>query len=323
VNRRRFVLACAAAALHPAARAQQLRRVGWLTGGSPKSHAKLLAAFREGMKEHGWVEGRSFVLETRWAEGRIERVPSLTEELVQLKVEAIVTAAASVIAGVKKATSTVPIVMATGADPVGAGLVASLARPGGNITGLSGFFEATPIKMLELAGALVPHGGRVVVLLENKTPFAQEKYRRSAEDTAKAAGMRAEFVAVTTAEDVSRAFAGLAADRPAAVVVMPGPTLFYIARDTPAYAAPLKVPVIYPFEESADAGGLMSYAAPIADGYRRAARYVDRILRGARPGELPIEQPTRLSLVVNLKTAQGQGIKLPREVVLRADRVIE
>jgi putative ABC transport system substrate-binding protein len=325
VKRRQAILVAMAAAFAPscAFAQEKLRRVGWLTGGSPKSHAKLLEAFRAGMKEHGWIEGKNLALELRWAEGRIDRVPALAQELVRLNVEAIVTAATPVIAAVKKTTSTIPIVMATGSDPVGAGLVSSLARPGGNVTGLSGFFEATPIKMLELAGALVPRGARVVVLVETKTLFAQDAYRRSAEESARAAGMRPEFVSVTSVEDVSRAFAALAGERPGAVVVMPGPTLFFLARDTPAHAAALKVPVIYPFEESADAGGLMSYAAPLADSYRRAARYVDLILRGTKPGELPIEQPTRLSLVINLRTAKAQGIRIPRDVVLRADRVIE
>jgi putative ABC transport system substrate-binding protein len=276
MERRKFLVAGIGAAL-AAGRGmaqERPRRVGWLTGGSPKSHAKLLEAFRADMKEHGWIEGKNLALELRWAEGRIDRVPALAQELVRLNVEAIVTAATPVIAAVKKTTSTIPIVMATGSDPVGAGLVSSLARPGGNVTGLSGFFEATPIKMLELAGALVPRGARVVVLVETKTLFAQDAYRRSAEESARAAGMRPEFVSVTSVEDVSRAFAALAGERPGAVVVMPGPTLFFLARDTPAHAAALKVPVIYPFEESADAGGLMSYAAPLADSYRRAARYV-------------------------------------------------
>lgn len=325
MRRRDFLLACAVlGAGATQARAQpKLRRIGWLTGGSPKSHAKLLEAFRAGMKEHGWVEGRNLAFELRWAEGRIDRVPALAAELVQLGCEVIVTAANPVIAGVRKAAPATAIVMATGSDPVAAGFVSALSRPGGNVTGLSGFFEATPIKMLELAGALVPRGARVAVLIEARTMFAQDKYRRSAEDTGRALGMRPEVIEVASVEEISRAFASMSGNRPAAVVVMPGPTLFFLAREIPKSAAPLNVPVIYPFEESADAGGLMSYAAPLADSYRRSAGYVDRILRGAKPGELPIEQPTRLSLVVNLKTAKAQGIEIPREVVLRADRVIE
>ncbi|HUG77132.1 MAG TPA: ABC transporter substrate-binding protein [Burkholderiales bacterium] len=327
MNTRRKVLGLALAGVLPVfARAQtpeKLRRVGWLTGGSPKSHAKLLQAFREGLREHGWVEGRNLVLELRWAEGKLERVPMLAMELVRLKPDAIVTAANPVIAAVKKATSSVPIVMATGADPVAHGLVASLARPGGNVTGLSGFFEATPTKMLELAAALVGKGTSVSVLVDVNTPFSRAEYRDAAERTAGALGVRVKFVEVAGIEDVSRAFAALAGDPAAAVVVLPSPMFFFLSRDMPRSAAALKRPVIYPFEESAEAGGLMSYAAPLAESYRRAARYVDLILKGANPAELPIEQPTRLSLAVNLKTASAQGISIPREILLRADRTIE
>jgi len=328
MDRRRFTALIAGAlaaivALPRLASGQAVRRIGWLTGGSPKSHAKLLEAFREGLKEHGWVEGRNIALELRWAEGNMERLPLLAAELVRLKPDVIVTAANPVHVAVKKATATIPIVMATGSDPVAAGLVTSLARPGSNVTGLSGFFEATPIKMLELAAALVPRGARVAALLETKTAFSLPQYRSEFERTAKATGVRGEFVEVASAEDVARAFAALGKSPPAALIVLPGPTMFFLARDMVKSAGALKVPVIYPFEESVEAGGLMSYSAPLAESYRRAARYVDRILKGAKPGELPIEQPMRLALAVNLKTAKAQGITIPRAVLLRADRVIE
>ena len=327
MKRRRFLLSCGAVGLglsrFPIVAQDRVRRVGWLTGGSPKSHAKLLGAFRAGMKEHGWVEGRNLALELRWAQGDMGRLPALAAELVALQPEVIVTAANVVHLAMKKATATIPIVMATGADPVEAGLVASLARPGGNVTGLSGFFEATPIKMLELASALVPRGSRVAVMVDLKTPFSSPAYRREVLRTADGTGLKAEFVEVASVADVSRALAALRSNLPGALVVLPSPMIFFLARDMVKPAGELKVPAVYPFEDSADAGGLMSYAAPLADSYRRAARYVDLILRGAKPGELPIEQPTRLSLVVNLKTAKAQGIAIPRDVVLRADRVIE
>lgn len=324
--RRRFLLAAGALFAMPYARAQapeRMRRIGWLTAGSPKSHARPLEAFREGLREHGWVEGRNITLELRWAEGKVDRLPSLAAELVRLKPELIVTAANVVSLAVKKETSTIPIVMATGADPIEAGLVTSLARPDGNVTGLSGFFEATPIKMLELAAALVPRGARVVVLHDVASSFSRARYRGEIERTAKALGLRAEFVEVATAEEVSQSLAVLGKNRPAALVVLPGPVIFSVATSLAKNATALKLPAIYPFEEMVEAGGLMSYAAPLAESYRRAARYVDRILKGAKPSELPIEQPTRLSLAINLNTAKEQGIRIPQELLLRADRVID
>lgn len=325
MKRRAFVLGGTVLALGVRrTRAQdKLRRVGWLTGGSPKSHAKLLEAFREGMKEHGWVEGRNYVLELRWAAGDNARLPVLAQELVQARPAVIVTAATIVHLAMRKATSTIPIVMATGADPVESGLAASLSRPGGNVTGVSGFFEQTPIKMLELAAGVVPAGSPVSLLVDVNTPFSREAFRERARAAARAVGLRAEFVDVASVEDVSRVLRQLADAPPAALIALPSPMFFYLAKDMAQRVAGLGRPVIYPFEESAEAGGLMSYAAPLADSYRRAARYVDLILRGANPAELPIEQPTRLALTINLRTARAQGIAIPRHVMLRADRVIE
>ncbi len=325
MRRRTFLVLAALGTLSRLARAQTVRRVGWLVGGSPKSHAKLLEAFRAGLKEHGWVEGKNLALELRWAEGDLGRLPVLAADLVGARPEVIVTAANVVHLAVKKETATIPIVMATGADPVGAGLVASLARPGTNVTGLSGFFEATPFKMLELAFALVPRGARIMVLLDGNfvTPQFRSRLREEFARTAQSAGLRVEFLEVVTATDVWRGLGDLEKNRPAALVVLPGSMIYAVSGALVKRAEPLRVPVIYPFEESVEAGGLMSYAAPLADSYRRAAYYVDRILKGAKPGDLPIEQPTRLALAVNLKTAKAQGIRIPQEVLLRADRVIE
>lgn len=326
-NRRRFLCVLASCALLSAPRAWaqapgKLRRIGWLTGGSPKSHARLLEAFREGLKERGWIEGRDIALELRWAEGKLDRLPSLAAELVRLKPDVILTAANVMHFAVRKETSTIPIVMATGADPVAAGLVASYARPDGNVTGLSGFYEAIPIKMLELAAALVPRGARVSVLLDVSYIFSAQ-VREDFERAAKAAGFRIEFLKVATPEDVTRGLAALAKNRPAALVVLPGSMIFSIVDSMVKSAEPLKLPAIYAYEESAEAGGLMSYSVNLPESYRRAAYYVDRILRGAKPAELPIEQPTRLTLAVNLKTAKALGIRIPASILARADRVIE
>lgn len=300
-----------------------MRRIAWLTGGSPKSHARLLDAFRAGLKEHGWVEGKNLAIEFRWAEGKLDRLPALATELVSLRPDVIVTAANVVHEAAKKATSTIPIVMMTGADPIASGLVTNLARPGGNITGLSGFFEATPIKMVELVATLVPRGARVAVLVDVNTQFAEPAYRRQVDEAAGRVGLRQAFVEVRTVPDVYQALEAMKRERPAGLVVLPSPMIFFLARDMVGPATAIGVPAIYPFEDSVEAGGLISYAAPVAESYRRSASYVDRILRGAMPGDLPIEQPTRLSLAINAKTARAQGISIPREVILRAERVIE
>jgi putative ABC transport system substrate-binding protein len=328
MRRREFVAGIAVAFFPAIARGQApggLRRIGWLTGGSPKSHARPLEAFRAGLKGYGWEEGKNIALELRWAEGKLDRLPALAAELVKLKPEAILTAANVVHLAVRKETSSIPIVMATGADPVEAGLAASFARPGGNVTGLTGFYEATPAKMVELAAALVPAGARVAVLLDGN--FNNATFRAQLKDNlrspAGAAGLRVEIVEVLTREEVARALGAIGKNRPAALVVLPGSMIFAMGGELVTLAEALGVPVIYPFEELVEAGGLMSYASPLIDSYRRAAYFVDRILKGAKPGELPIEQPTRLSLAINLQRAKSQGIRLPQEVLLRADRVIE
>jgi putative ABC transport system substrate-binding protein len=324
--KRRALLFAAAGALAPLARAQapaKLRRVGWLTAGSPKSHAKVLEAFRDGLRQHGWIEGRNITLELRWAEGDLSRLPALAAELVQLKPEVILTAAQPVSLAMKKQTSTIPIVMATGADPVGAGLVASLARPGGNVTGLSGFYEVTPLKMLELAAAVVPPGARVALLIDAKSPFFRGEHREQVERAVKTFGFRADYLEAGSADELTRAFAAIGKDRPAIVVAPAGAMFFALGERMVKSAGDLKLPLIGPFEEWVDWGALMSYAVSLTESYRRAANYVDKILRGAKPADLPIEQPTRLSLAVNLGTAKRLGIAIPAAVLARADRVIE
>ena len=265
------------------------------------------------------------MLEPRWAEGDLARLPALAAELVRRNPDVIVTAANVVHLAVKKETSTIPVVMATGADPVAVGLVKGLARPGTNFTGITGFFESTPIKMLELAVPLAARGGRIAVLVYANyvTADFRAKLKEELAQTARSAGLGIEFLEVTGAEDVWRAVGELEKTRPSVLLVLPGSMIYAISAALVKRTAPLKLPVIYPFEESTEAGGLMSYAAPLVDSYRRAAYYVDKILKGAKPSELPIEQPTRLVLAVNLKTAREQGIKLPEKLLLRADRVIE
>lgn len=324
IRRRQFLIAASAVIASPFAQPQEkVRRIGCLFGGSPLTHSHALDAFRLGLAEHGWIEGRNVILELRWAEGRMDRVPSLAEELVRSNPDVIVTAANPVIAEVKKATQSIPIVMATGADPVEYGLVASLARPGGNLTGLTGFYESTPVKMLELASALVPRGAYIAALLEANTAFARKHYRNQLIDTAQALDLRVQILEISKPEDVERVLEALARHRPAALIVLPGPMVFALGSSLVNRAGSRSIPVIYPFEEMTEAGGLMSYASDLLDSYRRAARYVDRILRGANAGELPIEQPTRLRLAVNMRAARAQGIRIPQSILQRADRILE
>jgi putative tryptophan/tyrosine transport system substrate-binding protein len=203
--RRQFLIAASALLASQFAQTQdRLRRIGCLFGGSPKTHTRALDAFRLALKEYGWVEDRNVAFELRWAESKMDRVPALAADLVRTKPDVILTAANVIIAEVKKATQTIPIVMATGADPVEWGLATSLARPGGNVTGLSGFYESTPIKMLELVGALVLRGAHVAALLETNTPFSRARYRQEFAITAKMLELRTEFLDVTTADDVAR-----------------------------------------------------------------------------------------------------------------------
>ncbi len=323
-RRRQLLVAAVALVMAPSARPQERpRRVGCLFGGSSGTHNHALDAFRAGLAERGWVEGRNVTIEPRFAEGRIERVPTLAAELVASRPDVILTAANPVIAEVLKATRSIPIVMATGADPVEAGLVASLSRPGGNLTGLTGFYESTPIKMLELASALVPRGAQVAAILEANTVFARERYRRELADAARTLGLRIRILEIARPDDVKRTIDALERDRPAALIVLPGPMIFAVGKDLADRAAALSVPAVYPFEEVTEAGGLMSYAPDLMESYRRAARYVDRILKGANPGDLPIEQPTRVRLAVNLRTARAQAIQVPQAILQRADRIIE
>jgi len=308
VSRRRILISAAMLLVEPirteAQPSTKVYRIGWLTGGSPQSHATLLDAFRRGLQERGWVEGRNIVLELRWAEGNLERLPSLAADLVRQKPDVILTAANAVHLAVRKETRTI-------------------ARPGGNVTGLSGFFEATPIKMLELIAALVSAGARVSMLVDANTIFARPHNRGEVERTARSVGVQLEYVEVATPQETTRALAALGNNPPSALVVLPGSMFFARATEIVKSAEAMKVPIIYPFENMVEAGGLMSYAAPLAESYYRAASYVDRILKGAWPGELPIEQPTRLALAINLKTANALGVKIPASVLLRADRVIE
>jgi len=302
------------------ARAEPPRIVGWLCVGSPQSDSKLLEAFLGSLRAHGWVEGRNLRFEPRFALGKHDRLPALAAELIALKPDVIFSCSTPTHVVFKKQTSTIPIVMGVGADPVAVGLVPSLSHPGGNITGMAAFHHTTSIKIVEIIADLIPRGSSVVLLVEASTPFFRsDQVIRAAQKL----GLEARYMEVATKEDVMRTFAALAKDPPAGIIQMPGPMLWWLRRESVAETAKLKVPSVYPHEVFSDVGGLISYSSPVNESYARAADYVDRILRGAKPGDLPIELPTNFRLVVNLTTAKSQDIHIPQSMLLRADRIIE
>jgi putative tryptophan/tyrosine transport system substrate-binding protein len=332
MNRRAFIASSGAAILvaRLAAEAQQaakIARIGYLSPNLATS-PHLREAFRQGLRDLGYVEGRNLVIEYRDAEGKFERIPALAAELVALKVHVIVTEGANtaVPLAAKQATRTLPIVFASAADPVGSGLVTSLARPGGNVTGLGGFLTELVGKRLELLTQAVPGVGQVAVLwLPGVYGERTEKEMLTgAEVAARGLGVRLQFVEATRdPADFDRAFSDMTRARAGALTVLPSNMFRQEHRRLVDLAAKNRLPAVYPFRQVVEAGGLMSYAASLTDSSRRAATYVDKILKGAKPGDLPVEQPTKFELVINLKTAKALGLTIPPSVLARADRVIE
>jgi putative ABC transport system substrate-binding protein len=275
-----------------------------------------------GLRERGYVEGRDFVLERRSAEGRVELLPALANELVKLNVDVIVAPPISSALAAQKATRRIPIVFALVSDPVGSGLVTSLSRPGGNITGLSTRSDDLIAKMVEMLSEAVPGAVRMAVLLNPAEPLTETLWKRS-EVTARALKVRLERFEVRTNEDLERAFGHIAKRRPDALIVLSDPIFLSHRERIVREVAAMRLPAIYSFGNFTEAGGLISYGVDLNETFARAAGYVDRILRGAKPSDLPVEQPARFELVVNLKAAARIGLTLPRAFELRADRVIE
>jgi putative tryptophan/tyrosine transport system substrate-binding protein len=329
MNRRDTVLALLALGAAPfAAEAQQaakVARIGYLAT-NPASNPHLREAFRQGLRDLGYVEGRNLVIEYRDAEGKVERLPALAAELVALKVDVIVTEGSTLAARVaKEATRTIPIVFAGVGDPVESGLVTSLARPGGNVTGLSSLGPELVGKRLELLKQAVPGVDRVAVLwlpgaLGERTDKDMLKEEEAA---ARALGVRLQFVEARGADEFARAFSDMSSARAGALTVLPSNRFLREHRRLVDLAAENRLPAVYTSREFVDAGGLMSYGANFADLHRRAATYVDKILKGVKPGDLPVEQPTKFELVINLKTAKALGITIPQSVLARADEVIQ
>ena len=327
-TRRRLVLALGAGALAAplAAFAQQksakVARLGFLGASSAAAFASLVEALRAGLRDLGYVEGKNIVIEYRWAEGKYERLPGLAAELVQLKVDVIVAASGPAVQAVQKATTTIPIVFAAVGDPVGLGFVASLSRPGGNATGLSSLNVDVSSKYLELLRVALPKLSRVAVLVNPGHPQHPDMLK-NIQAAAKTTGVNVSPVQAGTASQIETALGAMTRERAGALIVLPDPFFFTQARQIAELAAKNRLPTMFWTRELVEAGGLMSYGQNIVEHFRRAATYVDKILRGAKPADLPVEQPTTIELVINLKTAKAIGLTISQDLLFRADKVIE
>lgn len=327
MNRRDSIIAMVAlgAAAGPIASLAQVQgrvwRVGFLTLSSSAESASNTAAFLRGLRELGYIEGENLLVEWRFAEGSFERLTAQAGDLVQLKVDVIVAVASAAIGAAQKATTTIPIVMATTGDPVGSGFVKSLARPGGNITGLSNMGGDTGAKLLDFLLTTVPKLSRVAVLVTpTSTTYRaiSESVRAGAQNTS----VKILIAEARTQEEIEPAFATMAAESAGAVIVGAAP-LFAVHRPQIAQLAiKYKMPSIFGNRAYVEAGGLMSYGYKMTENYLRAAHYVDKLFKGAKPGDLPVEQPTTLELVINLKTAKALGITIPQSILVSADDVI-
>jgi putative ABC transport system substrate-binding protein len=319
-----FTLAAILDAFCYSAEAQQpnkIPRIGVLFATVASQQASRAEAFKQGLNELGYIEGRNIKTEYRYAEGKLDRLPGLAEELVRLKVDVIVTGGPQVTRPTKKVTNTIPIVMAFDSDPIGNGFVASLARPGGNVTGLSALSPELSGKQLELMKEIVPNFSRVSVL-GNSTEPANPQSLREIELAAKTFGVQVQPLDVRSPTDIEPAFQSATKSRADVLLALPSPVLNGYRRQVVTLAFKSRLPAIYFRSEFVEEGGLMSYATSIAELSRRAAVYVDKILKGARPADLPVEQPTKFELVINLKTAKQIGLTIPPNVLARADRVI-
>ncbi|HEY2919012.1 MAG TPA: ABC transporter substrate-binding protein [Candidatus Binatia bacterium] len=307
------------------AQAQQpkkVHRIGYLSGVDAATHSSRSEPFRQALRELGYIEGQNIAIEYRYAEGKLDRLPQLATELVQLKVDIIVSSAPPPTRAAKRATTTIPIVMAFDDDPVGNGFVASLARPGGNITGLSTLAAEISGKQLEILKEIVPRLSHVAIIGTSTTPqYAQ--VAREIEPAAGALGVTLQYVDVQNSKDIETAFRTANRRRADAVVVLGSPILYAQRKQIVELAVKTGLPATYSRPEYVQDGGLMTYGADINDLFRRAATYVDKILKGAKPAELPVEQPTKFEFVINLKAAKQIGLTIPPNVLARADKVIK
>ncbi len=310
----------------PLAAAQQqtktMPRIGFLASGSLASNAAWIEAFRQGLRELGYAEGHSIVVEYRYGEGKTERFPALVTELAQRNVEVIVVGGATATRAATQVTTLIPLVMANVTDPVALGLVASLARPGGNLTGVSNLAPELGGKRLELLKEIVPQLARVAVLGDPSSPSHAPGWRET-ERAARSLRVQVQSVEVREPKpDFASAFAAITRDRAHALLTLSQPLMLVYRKQIVDFTATRRMPAIFHTREFVDAGGLMSYGANVPDLYRRAATFVDKILKGARPADLPVEQPMKFDLVINLKTAKALGLTISPTLLFRADEVI-
>ena len=327
MRRREFITLLGGAAVWPlAARAQQMGkvpRIGYLGSSSPSLEPHFVEAFRQKLRELGHIEGENIAIEYRWAEGQDGRLPDLAAELVRLQPNVIVTAGTPGALAAMQATKTIPIVMASSGDPVGAGLVASLARPGGHVTGFTIVGPQIEGKRLELLKEAVPELSRVAVLWNPSNP-ALVSYFDTIENAGRTLRISLDPVAeVRRADELDNAFFAIASARPRALLVVADRFLLAHRKRIVEFAVAKRLPGMFPYREYVEAGGLMSYAPSNIELFRGAATYVDKILKGAKPGDLPVQEPTKLELIVNLKTSKAIGLTVPESFLLRADELIE
>jgi putative tryptophan/tyrosine transport system substrate-binding protein len=325
MRRRKFITLIAGATVWPlAARAQQpaLPMIGWLAGGTSEGYAPFAAEFRQGLKETGYVEGQNVGIEYRWAEGQNEKLPSLAADLVRRRVAVIAAAGTASAFAAKTATATIPVVFSTGVDPVEAGLVASLNRPEGNVTGVTNFVGTLAAKQFELLREVVPNAS-VLGVLVNPTNLLTKYITRDVQAAAGALGKRIHILNASTESEIDQAFLSLAELRVGAVIIS-SDAFFISQRDQiVALAAGNTIPVMYPLRDFVAAGGLISYGTSLSASYRQVGIYTGRILKGERPADLPVVQPTKFEFVINLKTAKALGLTVPMVVQMTVDEVIE
>jgi putative ABC transport system substrate-binding protein len=327
MSTRRTLICAMAGALLAAGRAGRAQtsakvyRIGFLTTGSDP-RTPLFDVFTQGMRELGWVEGRNYTVETLYTEGRNERLPALATELIQRKVDLLVATGSLPTAALKNATATIPILFLYVADPVGSGFVASLARPGGNVTGMGGLGAGVHAKQLELLREVVPKAQRIAMLHNPEFP-AHALLRAEVEPTARSLGVTLRPIELRSPDDIDPAFGTLAREPVDALLILGQGFLVAHGARVAKLAIEQRLPAVIPFQEGARDGILMSYASTVSDALRRLPYFVDRILKGAKPADLPVEQASRFYLTVNLKTAKALGLTIPQSVLLRADEVIE
>ena len=328
MERRTFITAMAGGLLAAprAAGAQQagkVYRIGLLDYSEPGAGRQAWwDVFRQQMRELGYVEGRNVSFEVRWAQGEDDRLPKLAAELVSLKVDLIVTAGTNAAIAAKRATTAIPIVMATGSDPVATGLVASLRQPGGNLTGMTTLNSELAAKRLEFLKIVAPRTSRIAILWDERTPALRVAVPET-ETAAKTAGLTIHSVPVGSAAGFEAAFANVVKGRAGALMIVPSPMFFSHRKRLAELAVKHRLPTVVGPREFVEAGGLVGYGADFPDLFRRAATFVDKILKGTMPGDLPVEQPTKFELVINLKTAKALGLTIPQALLGRADEVIQ